>query len=193
VLDDKIWGRVAVTVLELAEVAVVACNADQIMLATSSAARRLLARFATDSVELGTKLPRPLAQGLRKYLAATDTPGAGRIAPIRVATLDDQSSVFVRCHRSKDLQPVALVVWFHEEVVRDTALLAALQDAFGISARDFRLIQQIRLGQSNREIARVLGLTEATVKTYLHALFETLDVRSRMELVARVERIRRGD
>jgi DNA-binding NarL/FixJ family response regulator len=35
---------------------------------------------------------------------------------------------------------------------------------------------------SNREIAEKLGVTVGTVKAHLHAIYETLDVHSRMEL-----------
>jgi DNA-binding NarL/FixJ family response regulator len=37
-------------------------------------------------------------------------------------------------------------------------------------------------GLSNREIAQKLGVTEGTVKTHLHAIYEKLDVHSRTEL-----------
>lgn len=189
-LDQATWGRVAVNILELAGLAVVACDADRTMLAASAPACRLLVRF-TDGAKVGHPLPESLARGADQYLEAAEAAG-GRATPIRVATPDDVTSVFVFAQHVERLGPVTQVVWFHEEVLRDTALLAALQDQFGISARDFRLIQQIRLGQSNREIARTLGLTEATVKSYLHVLFEEIGVHSRMELVACVERIRRA-
>jgi DNA-binding CsgD family transcriptional regulator len=170
--------------------AVVACDSDHTMLAASTSASQLLGRFA-DSNHDARKLPASLVCGADDYMAAADQTGR-RPTPVRVASVDDQTAVFVFAKRLERHGPVARVVWFHEEVLRDTALLAALQDQFGISAREFRLIQQIRLGHSNREVARTLGLTEATVKSYLHVLFEQLGVHSRMELVACVERIRRG-
>jgi DNA-binding NarL/FixJ family response regulator len=39
-----------------------------------------------------------------------------------------------------------------------------------------------RRGLSNREIAEKLGLTVGTVKAHLHAIYEKLDLRSRVEL-----------
>jgi two-component system, NarL family, nitrate/nitrite response regulator NarL len=40
-------------------------------------------------------------------------------------------------------------------------------------------------GLSNKMIARKLGLSEGTVKVHLHAIYDTLDVLSRAELVIR--------
>lgn len=41
-------------------------------------------------------------------------------------------------------------------------------------------------GQSNKEVARVLGITERTVKAHLGAVFAKLGVRDRMQLVLRL-------
>jgi two-component system nitrate/nitrite response regulator NarL len=38
-------------------------------------------------------------------------------------------------------------------------------------------------GLSNKMIARKLGLSEGTIKVHLHAIYERLDVLSRIELV----------
>jgi DNA-binding CsgD family transcriptional regulator len=38
-------------------------------------------------------------------------------------------------------------------------------------------------GLSNRQIAEKLGVTEGTVKTHIHAIFEKLDVHNRAELI----------
>jgi len=41
-------------------------------------------------------------------------------------------------------------------------------------------------GLRNREIAEELGVTEGTVKVYLHSIFEKLGVSTRTELARRV-------
>jgi DNA-binding NarL/FixJ family response regulator len=43
-------------------------------------------------------------------------------------------------------------------------------------------------GFGNRDIAEQLGLREATVKTYLHEVYETLGVRSRTAALAELRR-----
>jgi DNA-binding NarL/FixJ family response regulator len=40
-------------------------------------------------------------------------------------------------------------------------------------------------GLSNRQIAEKLSVTEGTVKTHLHAIFEKLDIHSRTEAIGR--------
>ncbi|MBE0489744.1 MAG: response regulator transcription factor [Halomonas sp.] len=44
-------------------------------------------------------------------------------------------------------------------------------------------------GQSNKEVARTLGITERTVKAHLGAVFQKLGVRDRMQLVLRLSRL----
>jgi DNA-binding NarL/FixJ family response regulator len=39
-------------------------------------------------------------------------------------------------------------------------------------------------GSENKQVARELGISEATVKTYVRGIFERLDVSSRAEAVA---------
>ena len=49
------------------------------------------------------------------------------------------------------------------------------------------MIRFIRRGLRNREIAKELGVTEGTVKVYLHSIFEKLGVKNRTELAIRAE------
>lgn len=54
-----------------------------------------------------------------------------------------------------------------------------------LSARDRKLVALVARGLRNREIAAELGITEGTVKVYLHSIFEKLGVASRTELAIR--------
>jgi two-component system nitrate/nitrite response regulator NarP len=73
------------------------------------------------------------------------------------------------------------------------ARIGELEEAFGdrgrpsLSPRERELIRFIRRGLRNREIATELGVTEGTVKVYLHAVFEKLGVSSRTELAIRAD------
>lgn len=54
-----------------------------------------------------------------------------------------------------------------------------------LTARDRKLVGLVARGLRNREIAEELGVTEGTVKVYLHSIFEKLGVATRTELAIR--------
>jgi two-component system nitrate/nitrite response regulator NarP len=54
-----------------------------------------------------------------------------------------------------------------------------------LSMRERQLVALVAQGLRNREIAARLGITEGTVKVYLHAIFDKLGVNSRTELAIR--------
>jgi len=56
-----------------------------------------------------------------------------------------------------------------------------------LAPRERQLIRYVRRGLRNREIAAELGVTEGTVKVYLHAVFEKLGVKNRTELAIRAD------
>ena len=70
-----------------------------------------------------------------------------------------------------------------------------LEEAFGgtarpaLAPRERELIRYVRQGLRNREIAKSLGVTEGTVKVYLHAIFEKLGVKNRTELAIRADEL----
>lgn len=54
-----------------------------------------------------------------------------------------------------------------------------------LTPRERDLVDLVRQGLRNREIAARLGVTEGTVKVYLHAIFDKLGVDNRTELAMR--------
>jgi two-component system nitrate/nitrite response regulator NarP len=54
-----------------------------------------------------------------------------------------------------------------------------------LTRRERELIELVRQGLRNRDIATELGVTEGTVKVYLHAIFDKLQVENRTELALR--------
>lgn len=54
-----------------------------------------------------------------------------------------------------------------------------------LTRRERELIDLVRQGLRNRDIAAELGVTEGTVKVYLHAIFDKLRVDNRTELALR--------
>jgi two-component system nitrate/nitrite response regulator NarL len=54
-----------------------------------------------------------------------------------------------------------------------------------LTARQKQIVTMLKVGASNREIARVLGVTEGTVKVHLHRIFRRIGVTNRTQLAAR--------
>lgn len=59
----------------------------------------------------------------------------------------------------------------------------ALADASGMTPRQREVLQALCSGKSNKEIARVLGMQEKTVKGHVSAIFRALDVVHRLQAV----------
>jgi two-component system nitrate/nitrite response regulator NarL len=55
-----------------------------------------------------------------------------------------------------------------------------------LSAREIEVARAVAEGHSNKEVARLLGITERTVKAHLGAVFDKLGVRDRLHLVLRL-------
>jgi DNA-binding NarL/FixJ family response regulator len=55
----------------------------------------------------------------------------------------------------------------------------------GLSRREDQVLQGLIAGQSNKEIARALGLREVTVKLHLRGLFRKLSVKNRTQAVTK--------
>jgi two-component system nitrate/nitrite response regulator NarL len=56
------------------------------------------------------------------------------------------------------------------------------QRASGLSARELSVLHRLREGLSNKEIARTLGITEATVKVHVKAILRKAQVRNRTQV-----------
>jgi two-component system nitrate/nitrite response regulator NarP len=80
--------------------------------------------------------------------------------------------------------------WFDPELVERAKLIEETQGGRSpvqLAPRERQLIGFVRSGLRNREIAEQLGVTEGTVKTYLHTIFEKLQISNRTELAIRAE------
>lgn len=73
------------------------------------------------------------------------------------------------------------------ERAKQLAEVMSLGRRVPLAPRERQLIGFVRKGLRNREIAEQLGVTEGTVKVYLHAVFEKLGVSSRTELAIRAD------
>ena len=59
--------------------------------------------------------------------------------------------------------------------------------AFGITRREYAVLELLASGQSNKGIARELGVAPNTVKSHLSSLFAKLEVQRRTQAVARAQ------
>jgi two-component system nitrate/nitrite response regulator NarP len=80
--------------------------------------------------------------------------------------------------------------WIDPELRERIAAIGADGSArrLSLAPRERELIQCIRRGLRNRDIASHLGVTEGTVKVYLHRIFEKLGVKNRTELAIRADK-----
>ncbi len=63
----------------------------------------------------------------------------------------------------------------------NTAALASL----GLTGQEVKVLERLAAGQSNKEIARTLGLSPNTVKTHIAHLFEKLAVSRRTQAIGK--------
>jgi two-component system nitrate/nitrite response regulator NarL len=76
--------------------------------------------------------------------------------------------------------------WVDAEVAeRIRAVKARAASGPSLTARERQLIELVRRGLRNRDIASELGVTEGTVKVYLHGIFDKFGVDNRTELAMR--------
>lgn len=76
--------------------------------------------------------------------------------------------------------------WIDPDIEERIASLDREGSFTRLTQRDRRLVGLVARGLRNREIAEELGVTEGTVKVYLHSIFEKLGVSTRTELARRV-------
>jgi two-component system, NarL family, nitrate/nitrite response regulator NarL len=75
--------------------------------------------------------------------------------------------------------------WLDPELKARAAAMAERGTPETLSPRERQLVGLVAKGLRNREIGEQLGVTEGTVKVYLHSIFEKLGVASRTELAMR--------
>ena len=83
--------------------------------------------------------------------------------------------------------------WFDPELAKRARQLASgSARRIPLAPREGQLIGFVRKGLRNKEIADQLGVTEGTVKVYLHAIFDKLGVSNRTELAIRADEFLSG-
>jgi two-component system nitrate/nitrite response regulator NarP len=80
--------------------------------------------------------------------------------------------------------------WLDPDVQARSDQLAKLGPP--LTQRERKLVMLVARGLRNRDIAAELGITEGTVKVYLHAIFDKLGVANRTELAIRAAEVGLG-
>jgi two-component system nitrate/nitrite response regulator NarP len=75
--------------------------------------------------------------------------------------------------------------WIDRHLQAEAARAPQTRDRSLLSPRETDLVKLVRQGLRNRDIAEKLGITEGTVKVYLHSVFEKTGVANRTELAIR--------
>jgi two-component system, NarL family, nitrate/nitrite response regulator NarL len=70
-----------------------------------------------------------------------------------------------------------------------SVLLSRKLREHGLTRREYEILRRVAMGETNPEIARALGLTRNTVKTYLQRALEKLGARNRVEALARANQL----
>jgi two-component system nitrate/nitrite response regulator NarP len=80
-------------------------------------------------------------------------------------------------------------MWIDPELAKRSRKLSSSANhaSLQLAPRERQLIAFVRKGLRNREIGERLGVTEGTVKAYLHAIYEKLGVTNRTELAIRAD------
>ncbi|RYE76463.1 MAG: response regulator transcription factor, partial [Myxococcales bacterium] len=98
----------------------------------------------------------------------------------------------------KDTPPAELITAVRSAAAGATALSPAVANrlftrmsgsAITLTAREHETLSAVAQGMSNREAARSLYLSEATVKSHLVQVFHKLKVKSRTAAVARAREL----
>jgi DNA-binding CsgD family transcriptional regulator len=61
--------------------------------------------------------------------------------------------------------------------------------SLGVTARECEILERLASGQSNKEMARTLGISPNTVKTHLARLYEKLEARNRVQAIETARRL----
>jgi DNA-binding NarL/FixJ family response regulator len=72
---------------------------------------------------------------------------------------------------------------------RHTPPLVGTAPLRGLTRRQLQIVQLLKTGASNKEIARVLGISDGTVKVHLHSIYVKLEVAGRGKLVAKATKV----
>ena len=172
------------------------------MAGTGEQALREVERLQPDILLLDLQMPGGSGMDVLRRIRAANSPLQ---IILLTAAIDDSALLEAKALKLqgivlKNSDPASLLdclnrvrlgrAWIDPELGERAARLAQGRDQGSrpsLAPRERQLVGFVRTGLRNREIAEQLGVTEGTVKAYLHAMFEKLGVSSRTELASRAD------
>ena len=136
----------------------------------------------------------PGLDGVAAIEAIRARDGSARI--VILTTFDGEEDIYrglragAKAYLLKDSPHDAIVACIHAVMRGQKYLpgpiaskLAERLDADALSRRELEVLRHLATGKSNKEVARVTGITEGTVKFHVTAIMAKLSVKSRTEAV----------
>ena len=175
------------------------------MAGTGKAALEAMKEIKPDILLLDIQMPGGSGLDVLRQLRAEKSPVKVILltAAVDDAALLEAKALKVRGIVLKNSDPAYLLecldsvaagrMWIDPELAkRSRKLAASIPVSLQLAPRERQLIAFVRKGLRNREIGEQLGVTEGTVKAYLHAIFEKLGVSNRTELAIRADEFLAG-
>lgn len=162
---------------------------------------RLAASLEPDVVLLDLRMPEFDGLSVLERLAALDL----HCAVVMLTTSSDERDLVgslragARGYLLKDMEPEQLVDALAAVVDGETVVAPEMTSVLAkvvkggvlesgrparfssLTPREFEILRHLAEGQSNKEIARDLGITDGTVKLHVRSILRKLEVRSRVE------------
>lgn len=69
-------------------------------------------------------------------------------------------------------------------------LRSALMESYGVTNREYRIIELIAEGRANKQIASELNISEQTVKNHIYSIYKKTGVFSRVELINKIHTLK---
>jgi two-component system nitrate/nitrite response regulator NarL len=156
-------------------------------------------RFQPDLALIDLKISQPGAKHILRELRAKGSQtricflADGKIPPRLLEGAKQAAAVFANKRSPDDLRNRLLEIaselssktpatTSHPAAVRESA--PAQKSERLLTNRQKQIVTMLKLGASNRDIARALGVVEGTVKVHLHRIFQRLGVANRTQLAA---------
>ena len=123
-----------------------------------------------------------LARDLKRFVEA-------EVSMKLIAVAEDEAEL-ANAVRDEDID-VVMSEWHgaHEFVAPDTLEIAGEAPKSTLTPREIEVVRLLADGASNKEIARVLGISFHTAKFHVAAILEKLDATTRTEAVTRAARL----